>query len=239
MASPELQRLWKLAQVDNAIESIKKRAAALDPGKKILAELQALEKQDAEIGGKSKALRSELADLELKQKGSQDKIKKFDKELYGGKVVNPREVENIEREIASLKRQVASHDERIMELWELIPPAEKDAEAIAAQIEEKKKQFAERRKQAMIEKEQLEAEYKKYAAARPKLAEEVRNPGLLARYDGIRQRHGSGMTEITKTGHCGACGTHLPERTLQMLKDDKAATCESCHRLLYYSEGVI
>jgi predicted nucleic acid-binding Zn-ribbon protein len=240
MASPELQRLWKLAQVDRALAEIRARAAALDVGQKLTQELQAIEKEEQEIGGKARALRAELTDLELTQRGIDDKIKRIDKELYGGKVVNPREVENYEKEIAGLKKQREKADERILELWELVPPAEKSAAEIQQRIDEKKGQIAQRRKKAVEEKGMLEADFKKYSAARPALAEAVRNPSLMARYDNIRQRHpGLGMAEVTKKQSCGACGTNLPERTMQMLKDDKVVTCEACHRILYYTDGLI
>ncbi|RYF45944.1 MAG: hypothetical protein EOO38_15085 [Cytophagaceae bacterium] len=37
----------------------------------------------------------------------------------------------------------------------------------------------------------------------------------------------------------GTLFAHLPERTIQGLKDDKPLACETCHRLLYYTEGVV
>jgi predicted nucleic acid-binding Zn-ribbon protein len=238
MASPEISRLWKLAQVDRALAEIRTRAAALDVGQKLSAEIAALEKEEAPT--LVRKLRSELSDLELAQKTIQDKVKKIEKDLYGGKIVNPKEVQNFEKEVAALKKQSGTSDERIMELWELIPPAEKAAADIQKRIDEKTKELAERRKKALSDKTLLEQDYKKYTAARPQLAEAVKNPSLLARYDSIRQRHGGiGMAEVTKKQSCGACGTSLPERTIQMLKDDKTATCESCHRILYYSEGLI
>jgi uncharacterized protein len=240
MASPELSRLWKLAQVDRALAEIRVRAAGLDVGQKIQAEVAALEKEEAEIGGRARALRAELTDLELAQKGFDDKLKKIDKEMYGGKVVNPREVENLEKEIAALKKQRGKSDDRIMELWDLLPPAEKAAADIQKRIEEKRQLLTERRKKALQEKGLLEADYKKYSALRPELAEAVKNPSLLARYDSIRQRHaGVGMAEVTRKNSCGVCGTNLPERTIQLLKDDKLVTCESCHRILYYTEGIV
>jgi predicted nucleic acid-binding Zn-ribbon protein len=240
MASLELSRLWKLAQVDRALAEIRARAAALDVGQKIQAEIAAIEREDTMVGGQARALRSELTDLELQQKSIDDKIKRIDKELYGGKVVNPREVENFEKEIAGLKKQRAKADERILELWELLPPAEKAAGEVQKRLDEKKEQLAGRRKKALEEKALLEADYKKYTAARPTLAEAVKNPTLLARYDNLRQRHaGIGMAEVTKKNSCGVCGTNLPERTIQMLKDDKLVTCEACHRILYYTEGIV
>jgi len=239
MASPELQRLWKLAQVDQTIDSIKKRAASLDVGQKIAAEIGRLDAEFQILSSNAKSLRSELTELELIQQGLDQKLKKIDGELYGGKVVSSREVENLEKEVAQIKRQRGSHDDRILELWELVPPAEKAADALKSQLDKQKVLLVERRKLAVVEKEHLQSEFKRLSTARGPLAAAVGNPSLLGRYDSIRQRHDTGMAEVTKTNHCGACGTHLPERTIETLKDDKMAACESCHRLLYYTDGLI
>ncbi len=238
MASSELLRLWKLAQVDRALVEIRARAATLDVGQKLSTEIAALEKEEAP--SRVRSLRMELKDLEQGQKTIQDKVKKIESDLYSGKIVNPKEVLNYEKEIAALKKQSGSSDERIMELWELLPPAEEAAQQVQTKIDEKTKELGERRKKALADKALLEQDFKKYTAARPQLADGVKNPSLLARYDSIRQRHaGLGMAEVTKKQTCGACGTSLPERMIQLLKDDKISTCESCHRILYYSEGLI
>src|SRR5687767_3792804 len=130
MAAGDLLKLWKLHLVDTAILEIRGRAAALDPGKTIIAQIDALNKQLGGTGGQAKTLSAELTDLELQQKNIADKIQKIEKSLYGGKVVNPREVENYQKEIEGLRRQRSALDERIMELWELVPPAKEAAAKI-------------------------------------------------------------------------------------------------------------
>jgi len=238
MPSSELQRLHKLHLVDTALHEIRKRAAALDPGRKTAAEIQALEKQLAETP--AKMLQSELTDLELKQKSFEEKLKKFDKELYGGKVVNPREVEAIQKEIAILKRQRNDLDARILEIWDQLPPAKEQAEKLEKAISQRKELLVQAQKAALQTKGQLETEFKQKSAARPLLAKEI-PPTLLSRYESIRQKHnGVGLGEVdVKKRVCGSCGTSLPTRTIEALKEDKLVTCESCHRILYYSEGVV
>ncbi|OJU65262.1 MAG: hypothetical protein BGO01_15460 [Armatimonadetes bacterium 55-13] len=239
MASAELRRLWKLHLIDVAIYEIRARAASLDPGKKILAEIEALKKTLEDKGGRAKTLSAELQDLELQQKSADDKIAKIDKELYSGKVVNPREVENYEKELESLRKNRGSHDERILELWELVPPAKAEAEKIEKALEAKRAELAEHQKKAVALKNQLESSFKQRMAERPAAAKEV-DANLLAKYEAIRKKlDGVGMAEVIKRSQCGACGTLLPERTLQACLDDKVVTCESCHRILYYTEGVI
>jgi len=239
MASAELQRLWKLSQVDAKIVEVRKTAAALDVGKTVLAQIEALKAKDAEVGGNYRSLKTEQTDLELAQKGIEEKLKRIDKELYGGKVVNPREVENFEREIVNLKKQRDHNDERLLELFDLVPPAKDAADKIESQIKAKKVELAEKQKAAIAQKAILEADFAKLNQARPEATRGI-PPALMARYDGLRQRNGGiGMAECTKKQTCGHCGTVLPERTLQGLKDDKLITCESCHCILYYTEGVI
>lgn len=240
MASTEMQRLWKLAQIDNQILEVRKRAASLDIGQKVQAEIDALHAQDAEIGGKYRALASERKDLELAQQSLEDKLKKFDKQLYGGSVVNPREVENIEKEIANLKKTREKQDDRLLELMEEEPPAKEAADKILAQIEVKKQQLAEKRKAAVVVKGQLEEAFKTLNAKRPEATKGI-SPTVLAKYEAIRQKHGGiGMVEVDRRAvSCGGCGTKLPERTIEALKDEKMASCEACHRILYYTEGVV
>lgn len=238
MASAELQRLWKLSKIDSGLVEVRKRAAALDPGRTIQAELTKLEAEEAEVGGRARGLHAEQRDLELQQKAIEDKLKKIDKELYGGKVVNSREVENLEKEIVALKRQRDHLDERLLELFELVPPAQAAAKKVDDKIADAKARLAARKKQALQEKASLEAEFARLNAARPEAAKGF-SPTLIARYDAIRQKAGGiGMAEVVGRT-CGGCGTQLPERALQALKEDKLATCESCHRILYFTEGVI
>lgn len=239
MSVLDLRKLHKLHQVDVAIHEIRKRAEALDPGKRIQAEINGL---TADFNAKDEAAKkyaSELSDLELKQKGIDDKLKKIDKDLYGGKVVNPREVENLQKEIGILKNQRGDLDLRILELWDLAPPARKAAEEVQALIDAKKKELAEYQKKVVQAKAQLEAQYKEQTAKRPALAAEVPKP-LLARYDAIRQKmHGVGMAEVIKGGNCSRCGTHLPLKIVEDALDGRVVTCESCHRIIYASEGLV
>jgi predicted nucleic acid-binding Zn-ribbon protein len=239
MPSLDVQRLWKLHKIDSGLVDIRNQAASLDPGKATRAEIEKLKAEDAEIGGRYRTLNQEMLDLDLLQKGTDDKIKKVEKELYGGLIVSARESEAYQKEIAGLKKHKEDRDERLLELYELIPPAKAAADVIHEQIEKKRLELGDANKKAQAMKLELEREFARLTKLRPEAAKIV-NPALLARYDSIRQRHnGVGMAEVTKKGSCSGCGTGQPERTLQALREDKVATCESCHRILYHTEGVI
>lgn len=230
---PDLFPLINLHKVDAAMVDIKRRHDHMDPGRELITELQALRRIHAEAKAEADRLAGELKDAELEQKSVEEKIAKIDKQLYGGKVVNPREVETFQREIESLKHHRDSLDERILELWELVPPARALEKEHAENLGRKQAELDAYQKGVLEQRAQLADSYNKLAAQRPALAKAV-DPGLLRQYDAIREKYGGiGMAEVLDSGACGACGTTLPRRTVVAVAEDRLEHCESCHRLLF------
>jgi len=239
MASADLLHLWKLHQIDASLVQIRAKASALDPGREIMGKIAAAQKTCDAKTESAKSLSGELTDLELKQKSIDDKIKRFEKDLYGGKIVNPREVENINKEIDMLKRQRGDCDIRVLELWELVPPAKAEAEAAQKSVDALKAELHEFQKGVRAQQVKMEQEFKRLTEERSAAQAGVA-PSLIARYDAIRNRHGGiGMSRIEKNRTCGMCGTSLPTKTIEDVKEDRLITCEECHRILYYSESIL
>jgi uncharacterized protein len=238
MASLELARLWKLHLVDAAIHDIRHRAATLDPGKAAQKAIDKLAGEESSRAGVYHQLHAEQLDLELANKSVEDKLKRYEKDLYGGKIVNAREVENVEKEMAMLRRQRDKNDERLLELMDLVPPAKKQADAFQTEMDAAKAALADARRKAVALKSQLEKEYAENTKLRPERAKNI-SPALLAKYEAIRQKHTTGMAEVVKHRNCGGCGMILAERVLVGLQEDKVMACDACHRILYWTDGVV
>jgi predicted nucleic acid-binding Zn-ribbon protein len=238
MASADLRRLHRLYEVDLAILELRKRAAALDTGQEIAAKIKALEKSlDSGEGAQAKKLVSEVRDLELATAGMRDKAKKLEAELYSGKIVNLREVEAYRQEIANLRKHADENEAKLLDLIEPADEARKLVARIEKRIEELKGQLVERQKSARVEQARLEAKYQACLKERPEAAKEVAAP-LLAKYEAIRKQYETGMADIVDKKSCGACGNLLPEKAITALQEDRIVTCEQCHRILYYTEGL-
>lgn len=238
MSVMDLRHLHRLHQIDLAIVQIRQRAAALDPGRKILAEIAALEAQEGEAAARLKTLQEETTDLELKVKSIEEKSKRFNKDLYGGGTVNAREAENLEKEIQLLAKQKEEAELRELELLDLLGPAKQLAAERKALVEAKKAELKEHQKKVVEYKAKLEATFKEANSRRPEALAAVPKE-LITRYEAIRQKHGGiGMADVEK-GSCGQCGTLLPTKTIESAKEGRLVTCESCHRILYATEGLI
>jgi len=234
---PDLFPLIKLHQVDAAIVEIRKRAAAWDPGRALTAEIQRLTGLVEEAKKDHQQRQGSVTDLELKQKTLRDKLAKFDKELYGGKVVNPREVEAIQKEMEMLKQHIADLDGQILSAMESVPEADAELPQLTKELEIRRRQLDEHQKKALEAKAEMEAVFKELSAQRPALESKV-DPGLLKQYDAIRKRHdGIGMSEITKPGTCARCGVQVPSKNVILALEGKLVTCDECHRLLYTLVG--
>jgi len=239
MASSDLRRLHRLYEVDLAILELRKRAAALDVGQELSAKIKALENSLASgEGAQAKKLIADARDLELATAGMRDKAKKLETELYSGKIVNVREVEAYRQEIANLRKHADENDAKYLEMIDPADEARKLVARIEKRIEEFKGQLAERQKSARIEQANLEAQYQARLKERPEAAKEVSAP-LLAKYDAIRKQYETGMADVVTRKSCGACGNLLPEKAITALQEDRIVTCEQCHRILYYTEGLV
>ncbi|HCE00058.1 MAG TPA: hypothetical protein DER07_03340 [Armatimonadetes bacterium] len=239
MSVAELRALWRLHLVDARMLEISKRLTSYSPNERLRRELEKARAELHELEARHRELKQAAKDLELQDKAVEERLKRLQKDLYGGKVVNPREVEAIEHEIESLKKQRGEMDLQLLELWERLPEAEQALENPRQRLEELEAKFAEAEEKLGAERAVLEEEYSKLAAARPKFLEGV-SQTLLARYEAIRQRQGGiGMAEATKEGLCGACGTTLPRTAIENAKLGQVATCQECHRIIYATEGAI
>jgi uncharacterized protein len=232
-SADDLFALYKLHLVDSTIAEIKKKAAAFDPTREARLAIEAFKPEWERVRGEALALHAEQTDLELQQKSIEEKIKKMDKELYGGKVVNPREVENIQKEIQHLKDKRATMDSGILEIWDQLPPAKARGEKVDQQMAVLRAAFEKKKQEALSAKAELEQDYTKKSAARAGLAKAV-PIALLTQYEAIRKKMGGvGMALVNDGKSCSGCGTILPTKTLLMVSESKMVTCETCHRILF------
>jgi uncharacterized protein len=239
MASAELTKLYQLHLVDVGILEIKKKAAGLNAAKQYEAQLAALKESFDAADKAFHQLHAEQKDLELSTKQLEDKIKSIDQRMFGGSVANQKEADAMNHQVASFKLLVEANEEKQLALYDLIPPAERAKFAAANALSDKQKEFDAWKVKAVAFKKQLEEKFADLTLRRPKIAEKL-PPALLARYESIRQmHHGIGMAIITRESTCQECGNHVAEKAIETINDDRIATCEDCHRILYWTGGLV
>ena len=232
MPDTGLARLYRLHLIDAALHDMKMRAAALDSGKEEAVALKAFMAETEEARMRGKKLSGDYKDLELEVSGLREKKAKFEKQLFDGSISNSREAENVQKEIAMIGELINAAEERELALLDILPEAQKESGRAEKQIEEMQKAILRKRRKAQQEHEEIKSAYAEKAAHRAPTAKTVPEP-LLKQYEALRAKLGVAMALITDVNTCSACGMHVPDKAVEMIKSDRVIQCEQCRRILF------
>jgi len=162
----------------------------------------------------------------------QNKLDAEQAKVLSGAVTNPKELQNLTRELGALKRKIDAiefEELRIMEKAEA--GAEQLAKVEAALAEGVAKEAA-LIEEFKIKGGQLQTEIGRMKEARAKFAAEL-PPARLAKYEALREsKHGIAVG-ILKGDLCSACRTQIPAHEAQAIQaGPEIAECPNCKRML-------
>jgi len=192
-ASPEAQlRLLELADLDAELSRLEHRRRGLPEH----AELGRLEQRDARLRDALASLEAEQSDLRRAQvKAETDveqvraRIDRDRKRLDAGQVSSPRDLENLQSELASLARRQSDLEEVVLDFMERQEAAQGRRDAAAgerAEIASARAEVTARRDAALAE---IGEQAGKAADRRAAVAGQE-PPELLALYERMREQHG-------------------------------------------------
>jgi uncharacterized protein len=237
-ASSEAQlRLLELADLDAELGRIEHRRRGLPEH----AEVERLDARDGELRDSAASLTARDSDLRRDQAKAEadveqvrSRIDRDRKRLDGGQVSSPRELENLQSEVASLLRRQSDLEDIVIEVMER-------REAAQASLDS-----------ATAERSQLAAELATVTASRDgalaELAEQrakadahraevsVAVPAeLVDLYDKLRASHGGVGAAALRQGRCQGCHLTLNTVDLNAIRaapKDEVLRCEECRRIL-------
>jgi len=180
-------------------------------------------------------LEASQRDLDLQAGEVREKVADVEGKLYGGRVSNPKELEDLQADHLSLKRQLKTREDEELEVMVQLDDAEtalKEAEAALAEIE---KAWEADQKSLRAEQVELQAEI---AALEGKRAGQVdgMDAGALNLYAALRERRQGQAIALVERGLCQGCRISLPISVLQKARTGVGLVqCVSCERILLAS----
>ena len=170
--------------------------------------------------------------LELEIEGLDDKTAASEKRLYGGSISNPKELSDIQEEIASLKRRCETLEDELLEAMVYGEEAE-------ATLEECRLRLAKVKTQWQAEQTALTEEF---GALETRLAEARDERDYFRRtitaddvalYDKVRARYGSVVVETLRDGVCGFCAVAPSSTKLKQIRIARELLqCSNCGHIL-------
>jgi len=226
-------KLFRLQQIDTI----------LDKGQIRLDEIDRLIADDLEIRLSQQRLErtrrkrfeaeKNLRLAEENVKSQRLKIERSQSTLYGGKVVNPKELQDLQQESEALKRYLETlEDHQLVAMLEL-DEAESQFREAENNLTDIENQVAAQRKILATEKSELIHDLQRQESERDATASNIDIYDMRS-YDTLRkQKNGIAVARVVEKT-CAACGSTLTASTFSSAQvPTKITRCNSCGRILY------
>lgn len=228
-------QLFQIQEIDTTIDKHTKRISTIED---LIVNNTTVKKAEILVETKKEALIKKTNDFNtVSDDIEKKKIKKNQSQssLYSGKVQNPKELEDLQNEIASLDKAISRLEESLMQHLVDLDKAEKDYDAAKKSFVDAKSDFATQSSLLTAEKDGLHQKIDSLNNRRsPIYAQVSENDKKL--YESLRKKkRGIAVTTITDDC-CSACGANLTAGQRQSARSSTTIfICPTCSRIIYGS----
>lgn len=223
--------LYRLQRLDSERDGKQQRLveveAALEDDSALRQAQQAFEDAERRVHKR----RAKQRELELEREGLSDRISRSEQRLYSGKVNNPKELSDLQAEVASLQRRRQRLEDDLLETMIEREEAEKALDQATRQLSEVESRWSARQADLRAEREELEARLAEIEGEREALLPRIEADDL-AIYDDLRDRKSGRAVVRVRGGACGGCGVTVSSTVEWELRKGKIVFCDTCGRMI-------
>ena len=224
--------LWHLQSIDTEIDDKTKRARQVDDA---LANDPQVSTARTAFDAEQKKLNAARASLryqELQAATLAEKIKQVETRLYGGTVSNPKELENLEKDLAMHKRLRNELDDKLLMQMDKVEKLQKRAEEKSQALKQVQGTRAGDVQHLTSERESLTTRLAQLAAQREQ-TRGMLDADVLKSYDQLRRTKAGRAVAQIKSSSCMVCGVQVPTGLISRARTgDEIVPCPSCGRIL-------
>ena len=225
--------LYRLQQVDSQIDQIQARLKTIretlqndGATRSASAAFDSAQTHSQTTGRGLKTAEAEFEKQRLK-------IEQAESSLYGGKVHNPKELQDLQNDVASLKRHLATLENLELEAMMAHETAENELQTTKKNLEQAQASASDQHSDLTKESGTLQKENERLAAERKAVISDLPQPSLQI-YDQLRERKRGLAVAAINDSSCAACGADLTPAQLQNARStSQLFHCPTCGRILF------
>lgn len=225
--------LFRLQLIDSQIDQV---VASLHEIERLLSADEAVNQSQAEAEAASDFTRqaqSNLKQIEFSVHEVQIKIGQSEAALYSGRIRNPKELQDLQKEIAINKSRLSTLEDQQLEAMMAVEEGESREQSAQTALSQARASFAERSASWLGQKEQLDRTLERLRTERS-TALSLPTKESLQIYELLRKRKSGIAVATIKDGSCSVCGTTIRPSELQSARAAQDLVyCSSCGRILY------
>ena len=237
MASPELERLLEVQELDTALDQLRHRRANLPAREQLTAvesQLADLASTLTQVQQERDAVARRQSDFEGELRAAEARVLEIEGRMYGGTVSASRDLQAMAGEVESLKRRRSTLEDHILETMDEREPIDAEVQRLEEAQLTATGEADELQSAIAAAEAEINAEEAKELDARAALVADV-PAALLEQYERIRSRNGGiGAARLVGTS-CSGCHLSLPAVEIDRLtraKADEVVLCDLCGRIL-------
>ncbi len=225
------KQLYQLQEVDLEIESseqeLKQKVSQLGTSEAVINAQNRLTSEQQRLDELKHQQRS--AEWEIDDLGS--KITAAEKQLYGGRITNTKELAGLQHEVGAMKAKRDQLENKALEIMDQVELAEGSVAAINSEFKQLEGEWHSQQQQLSVEIDQLRAKLSDLKHKRESLLDGL-DPQTVDSYERLRKQKGRALAKVEQ-GICRGCRISLSSNEIQQARSGNVVQCSSCGRILY------
>ncbi len=161
------------------------------------------------------------------------KIDQCNSDLYNGSVKNPKELQDLQKELSLLKDQLMNLEENELKKMIELEKIENNKNEIEKKLHTIESKVNTKNSMLIAEKKDLIENLSRLEVEREAIAIQVQPP-LLSKYEKLRSERNGIAVATLQDNSCSACGAVLSPSECQSTRDsNQIFNCPTCKRILY------
>ena len=225
------KQLYQLQEIDLELDSTEQ---ALTQIASQIGESQEVVK----ARGTLESERQHLEELKHQQHSSEweiddigTKLKTLEEKLYGGSIVIPKELANLQHEIDGMKLRRRQIEDKTLDIMDQVEATVANVDAISSQLETLEAEWQNQQQRLSADMEQLKAKLSELKHKRQQLLAEIVSEAVEL-YHELKNQKGAAVARVER-GICCGCRISLPASELQRARSASLTQCSSCGRILF------
>jgi uncharacterized protein len=226
-------QLFQVQKIDTALDQTNARLHEIN--RIIESDLSVHTAQELVAGAMQRvqSTRRSLTLIEDAVKAVEIKIQFSEASLYGGKIRNPKELQDLQTEITALKRRLSSLEDDQLEAMLAFEDAETQLAEANKNLNDVKAIFASQQASLLGEQSQLLKIAERLQAERNATVQSIL-PENIELYERLRKQKRGLAVVMIEDGACSGCGSSIRPAERQLARSpSQMLPCSSCGRILY------
>jgi len=227
----QIKKLNDLQNIDNELRDARNKINKIDIQ---LADDEAITILKTEISSINERLsdnRKNKKDIELETDELRNHISQINTKLYGGKVNNPKELMDLEKDAKALKLRLQEKEDELLELMDKEENLSNQLSVASQSLKERENEQKIEKGNLLSQKSEQENIINNLGALRSDCITDL-DPELLKVYDRVNSKKGNAVVKVEQ-GRCQGCRIALSMNELQRARGGSLVQCSSCGMILY------